>query len=83
VGFAKGFRTSWKTAIGGVASGLIEDNKKKWSGDHLIDPVLVPGVIFINRKIKINTPSIIDIAPTLLNIFDSEETERMDGRSLI
>jgi len=66
-----------------VPAALMEDNKRKWSGDHLIDPVLVPGVIFINKKIKLVNPSMVDIAPTLLHIFDLDKAEKTDGNSLI
>jgi predicted AlkP superfamily phosphohydrolase/phosphomutase len=83
VGFAKGFRASWQTAIGGVPARLIEDNRRKWSGDHLIDSVLVPGVIFINKKVKLVNPAIVDIAPTLLHMFGLDKTEKTDGHSLI
>ncbi len=83
VGFARGFRASWQTAVGGVPTTLLEDNKKKWSGDHLIDPILVPGVIFINKKITLTNPAIIDIAPTLLHIFNLDKTNKTDGKSLI
>ena len=30
---------------------MFEDNTKAWSGDHCVDPLLVPGVLFSNRKI--------------------------------
>jgi len=83
VGFARGFRASWQTAIGGVPDNLMEDNNRKWSGDHLIDPILVPGVIFINKKIKLHNPAIVDIAPTLLHIFNLDKAEKTDGHSLI
>jgi len=83
VGFAKGFRASWQTALGGVPAKLIEDNQRKWSGDHLIDPVLVPGVILINKKINSKTPSMVDIAPTLLRLFNDNKKGEMDGDSLI
>jgi predicted AlkP superfamily phosphohydrolase/phosphomutase len=46
VGYAEGYRASWQTALGGVPEALIEDNNKKWSGDHLIEPSFVPGVLF-------------------------------------
>ncbi len=83
VGFAKGFRASWQTAVGGVPTALMEDNKRKWSGDHLIDPILVPGVIFINKKVELINPSIVDIAATLLHIFGLDKAEKTDGKSLI
>ncbi len=82
VGFNAGYRASWQTALGGVPNLLIEDNKRKWSGDHLIDPALVPGVIFINKKINLKNPSIIDIAPTLLFLFDINKPKDISGKSL-
>ena len=65
VGFNVGYRASWQTAIGGVPKTIIENNEKKWSGDHLFDPRLVPGIILTNRKLPDN-PSIYDITPTIL-----------------
>ena len=38
VRFAEGYRASWTTAVGGVPEGLFEDNVKRWSGDHIVDP---------------------------------------------
>jgi len=68
VGTKWGYRVSWKTALGMVPENLIEDNSKKWSGDHLIDPELVPGVLFINRKMNLDNPKITDIVPLILDL---------------
>ncbi|MDP2922461.1 MAG: alkaline phosphatase family protein [Candidatus Omnitrophota bacterium] len=68
IGFNKGYRASWQTALGAIPKELIEDNLKKWSGDHLLDPSLIPGVIFLNRQIKKENPSIYDITPTILKL---------------
>ncbi len=83
VGFNRGYRASWQTALGAVPDKLIEDNLKKWSGDHLFDPALMPGVIFSNRKIAKPDPSIYDITPTILNItgFDKKD-KQLDGKNL-
>jgi predicted AlkP superfamily phosphohydrolase/phosphomutase len=43
VDFAEGYRVSWSSSMGGVAEDLVEDNVKKWSGDHIIDPDRVPA----------------------------------------
>jgi len=83
VGFNAGYRASWQTALGGVPALLIEDNKRKWSGDHLIDPTLVPGVIFINKKVELKDISIIDIAPTILSLFNINRPQEMRGKSLL
>jgi len=82
VGFNEGYRASWQTALGGVPNLLIEDNNRKWSGDHLIDSNLVPGVIFMNKKMDLNNPSIIDIAPTILYLFDILAPIDMPGEVL-
>lgn len=82
VGFKKGYRASWQTALGGVPQAVIEDNKKKWSGDHLVDPNLVPGVLFTNKKIETRDSNIIDIAATILNLFKIPKPKEMLGREL-
>ena len=86
LGFNIGYRASWQTALGGQPNGLIEDNLKKWSGDHLFDPVLIPGILFCNKRINKNNPSIYDITPTILKIIglDDKSLKKcgMDGTSL-
>lgn len=87
LGFNKGYRASWQTALGAVPEELIEDNLKKWSGCHLFDPELVPGILFLNRKINTTSPTLYDITPTILEIcdFDKEELRVLDfdGKSLL
>lgn len=80
VGYYEGYRTSWQTALGGAPEKLLEDNKKKWSGDHLIDPDLVPGVFLSNKKIQVNDPALIDMAPTILAEFGLKPAKEMEGR---
>jgi predicted AlkP superfamily phosphohydrolase/phosphomutase len=82
IGYNAGYRTSWDCATGVVAGAVFEDNRKPWSGDHCIDPRLVPGVFFCNRKIEEQEPSLIDIAPTALRLFGVEPPAYMDGRPL-
>jgi len=82
IGYNAGYRTSWDCATGVVAGPVFEDNVKAWSGDHCIDPRLVPGVFFCNRKTATEEPSLIDIAPTALRLFGIEPPAHMDGRPL-
>ena len=51
VGYARCYRTSWDAALGKVTGRVFEDNLKAWSGDHCVDPTLVPGVLFSNMKV--------------------------------
>ena len=44
VNCSAGYRLSWETGLGGVPDRLFDDNRKRWGGDHIIDPALVPGV---------------------------------------
>ncbi|MBW1897515.1 MAG: hypothetical protein JRI61_00480, partial [Deltaproteobacteria bacterium] len=43
---------------------------------------LVPVVLFCNHKIKDEKPRLMDIGPTVLNMFDVEVPAHMDGRQL-
>lgn len=81
IGYNAGYRTSWDCATGMVSGPVFEDNTKAWSGDHCIDPRLVPGVVFCNRRIdETRDLSIVDIAPTALRLFGLEPPAYMDGR---
>ncbi len=82
IGYFLGIRSSWSTAVGGVPRDVINERMSKWSGDHLFDPSEVPGVLFINRRISPQAPKIIDITPSLLDVFHVGNIEDMDGRSL-
>jgi predicted AlkP superfamily phosphohydrolase/phosphomutase len=83
IGYNDGYRTSWDCATGVVSGAVFEDNTKAWSGDHGIDPRLVPGVFFCNREIAVDDPAIVDIAPTALTLFDLDPPAHMDGRTLL
>jgi len=82
IGYELGYRASWDCATGKVDDVVIEDNTKSWSGDHCIDPRLVPGVYFSNCKIDAEKPRIMDLAPTILKLFGVEPPPHMDGESL-
>ncbi len=82
VGFNKGYRASWETAVGQVTDSTFHDNTKAWSGDHCMDPTLVPGVLFCNRKIENDRPRLMDIGPTVMKMFGVDVPGYMDGRAL-
>lgn len=83
VGYSEGYRVSWDSVTGVVNDTIFEDNTKAWSGDHCIDPRVVPGVLFTTEKLTTDTPAIIDIAPTALELFGVDIPDHMDGHSLI
>jgi predicted AlkP superfamily phosphohydrolase/phosphomutase len=82
IGYNKGYRASWETAIGQVTDRIYHENIKAWSGDHCIDRSLVPGVLFCNRPIETKEPRLIDIGPTILDMFGVAVPRYMDGRPL-
>lgn len=81
VGYNEGYRCSWEGAVGKISARVIEDNTKAWSGDHCVDPALVPGVLFTNRKIDNDDPGIEDLAPTALRLFGIEVPGWMEGKA--
>jgi len=83
VGYNEGYRVSWDSVSGKVNSTIFEDNTKAWSGDHCIDPKLVPGIFFCNHQINTRAPSIVDIAPTAMELFGLKVPDHMDGQSLL
>jgi bisphosphoglycerate-independent phosphoglycerate mutase (AlkP superfamily) len=82
VGYADGYRVSWESAVGKVTDSILADNPKAWSGDHCVDPVLVPGVLFSNLSLTADNPGIEDVAPTLLDLFGVPRPGWMDGCAL-
>jgi predicted AlkP superfamily phosphohydrolase/phosphomutase len=80
VGYGKGFRASWDSVTGRVTGTIFEDNTKAWSGDHCVDPRLVPGVLFSNKRIAVEKPAIVDLAPTILKLFGLSLPSHLDGK---
>jgi len=83
VGYADGYRASWDSVTGVVNDVVFDDNTKAWSGDHCVDPALVPGVFFSDMRVNTSAPSIIDIGPTVLRLFGVPAPPYMDGVSLV
>lgn len=82
IGYEDGYRASWNCAKGEITDRVIEANTRCWSGDHCIDPELVPGVFFSNWKIAESSPALQDIAPTILDVFGIEKPKFQDGQVL-
>jgi len=82
IGYHDGYRISWDGAVGKTTQMVFEDNTKAWSGDHGIDPDLVPGVIFSNQKLQSEEIGLMDLAPTVLNLFKVPIPKYMDGKPI-
>ncbi len=83
VEFNPGYRVSWATALGGFGDAILEDNTRKWGGDHIVAPTLVPGVLFSNRPVDADGIGIIDMAPSILEAMGAEPLAVHEGRARI
>ena len=83
LGYNRGYRVCWETAVGQPTNELFHDNTKAWSGDHCIDPRLIPGVLFCNRKIEAEEPRLMDVGATALDMFGVAVPAHMDGRPMV
>jgi len=84
IAFRDGYRTSWRTPLGGIPKDLFEPNMRKWSGDHAASDVVdTPGVILANRRLAASDPAIVDLAPSALAFFGVPVPSEMQGHSLL
>lgn len=86
VGYERGWRASWDGVRGITHDVICDDNTKAWSGDHCIDPELVPGVLVSSRKLGLpddKEANIADMAPTMLDLFGIPAPRYMDGSTLV
>jgi len=66
---SRGYRASWTTALGGAPDAVFEDNTRRWGGDHIMDPLQVPGVLLSTSPIPNPNPSLVDLSGTVLAAF--------------
>jgi predicted AlkP superfamily phosphohydrolase/phosphomutase len=83
IGYHEGYRTAWGAAIGKTGGPVFEENDKPWSGDHCVDPPLVPGVLFANLPIDSDDPGIEDMAPSFLHLFGVDPPAWMEGKPVL
>ena len=83
VDFARGYRASWRTALGGASAAVMEDNNRAWAGDHIVDPELVPGVLLMNQRFQGEAARLLDMAPTIINAFGLPPQPEFEGTTLL
>jgi predicted AlkP superfamily phosphohydrolase/phosphomutase len=84
IAFRDGYRTSWRTPLGGIPKDLFEPNLRKWSGDHAASDVTdTPGVILASRRLAPGDPAIVDLAPTALAFLGVPVPAEMQGHPLL
>ncbi len=80
IGYARGYRASWETALGAIPLDVLVDNTDAWIGDHCIAASEVPGVLMGSLKPRISNPRLKDLTVTLLNEFGVPPDPAMSGR---
>jgi predicted AlkP superfamily phosphohydrolase/phosphomutase len=81
VGYARGYRASWQTGLGGMAAEALEDNTDAWIADHCINAADVPGVLFTSRRIAGRNPRLQDVTASVLGFFGLSRPESSSARS--
>jgi len=83
VGYARGYRGSWQTALGGAPESVVEDNEDAWIGDHCINAADVPGVLFSTRKLTAEGPRLKDVTVSILHLFGVSPLPGVTGRNIM
>lgn len=82
IGYYRGYRASWATCLGDLTTEVLLDNDSAWSADHCADALEVPGVLFSNRPLAAKSPSLVDLAPTILAEFGLKTPSTMVGKNI-
>ncbi len=84
VGYNRGYRASWQTALGKIPKHWYETNDKKWSGDHCMASDILPGILLTNQKVRRPAEaSLCDLTATILASFGIPTPEDMDGKDIL
>jgi bisphosphoglycerate-independent phosphoglycerate mutase (AlkP superfamily) len=83
VGYHRGYRASWATCLGDLEEDVISDNNQAWSADHCADALEVPGVLWCNKTIRGQSPSLVDLAPSILAEYGLDTPQQMTGRNVL
>jgi predicted AlkP superfamily phosphohydrolase/phosphomutase len=83
-GFNDGYRVGWQDTLGVIVRSVVENNNRKWSGDHCATATEISGgVLFMNRKIATDNPNIMDLSPTVLKLLGTPLPSDLDGKPIL
>ncbi|MDD8020376.1 MAG: alkaline phosphatase family protein [Acidobacteriota bacterium] len=82
LGFNRNYRISWNSPLGSFPRELIEDNRQKWSGDHMSSPTVIPGSLISSLPVKLSDPTLQDVTAGLLSLFGIKIPPEVTGRPI-
>jgi predicted AlkP superfamily phosphohydrolase/phosphomutase len=83
VGYNQGYAASDPSTLGEITEAVLEDNTSRWSGNHLIDPSLVPGVLLVNGPIDSGEHDLTDVTASILGHYGLPPAPGMLGTSFL
>jgi len=82
VGYDRGYGASDESTLGEITEAVFDDNTSRWSGNHLMSPDVVPGVLLANRAIAGDGYDLTDLTATLLAHYGVEVPANMVGEPI-
>lgn len=83
VGYDRGYGHSDESTLGEILEPEIEDNSSRWSGNHLMAPEVVPGIVLSSRKIDGEGHDLTDVTATLLAWYGQPMLPGMRGEAFL
>ena len=83
VGYNQGYAGSDPSTLGEITDAVLEDNTSRWSGNHLIDPRLVPGVLLVNGPVAAGDHDLTDVTVSILDHYGLPPAQGMVGTSFL
>jgi predicted AlkP superfamily phosphohydrolase/phosphomutase len=83
VGYESGYACSDPSTLGEIGEEVLEDNTGRWSGNHLIDPSLVPGVLLASQRGIGDGYDLTDVTASVLGHYGLAPQQGMVGTSFL
>jgi predicted AlkP superfamily phosphohydrolase/phosphomutase len=83
VGYNEGYGCSDESTLGEITEEILEDNTSRWSGNHLMSPDVVPGILLMNRKLSRDGFDLTDVTATVLSHYGIQPLPGMTGEPIL
>jgi predicted AlkP superfamily phosphohydrolase/phosphomutase len=83
VDYNAGYGCSDESTLGEITEEVLQDNTSRWSGNHLMAPEVVPGILLVNRKLSGGGHDLVDLTATLLSHYGVEPLPEMTGKPIL